>query len=375
MRNVLGKIPVLKSILVLIVFFILSCSNENTYKVKTINGVKTFLNRNTPQDSTFQINLDSLPGYKHNEMRHIADVVMDQEKNVYALEWKNSNVFKFDSLGRFNFVLGRKGSGPGEIQFASKIFLLSDTLFIVDSYAKKFIKFNKNNGQFLEDIHNSDFSFSEDFKKLSDHKIIKKRNEVNDNQGKLTSTNSLEILNNDFSISKIILKEQIQELEKGEVFANNIICGFNSWQKNKELYLYNKSYDNYEIDVFDLNGKLKHRIRKYHKKIPFSLYKKEFSKSFGSAFKFSVLDLMLDKDGYLWSVNNLPDKKDDFNQDLVVDIFKDGVYLNNIKLPLKNATDFINVYHQSYLYGDRLINRSIEHGLRVYKYSYVSKRK
>ncbi|MDA3885190.1 MAG: 6-bladed beta-propeller [Candidatus Delongbacteria bacterium] len=135
----------MKKIIILIATIVLlvSCTkNEKNYTVKEINGVKVYHNTTTPADPNFKITpkeVFTIQGYDESAKDTLRNFIfphsvsLDSKKNIYVMDGKLSEVKKFDPKGNFLKNIGRKGTGPGEIQAAYDMAVINDTLYVVDS--------------------------------------------------------------------------------------------------------------------------------------------------------------------------------------------------------------------------------------------------
>jgi hypothetical protein len=75
-----------------------------------------------------------------------------------------------------------------------------------------------------------------------------------------------------------------------------------------------------------------------------------------------------DKYDRLWVFSAV--KRDETNQtELLVDIFKDGVFLQQVKLDICPGYDFVNYDHQIRLLGDRIYYANTQDQyMKVYEY-------
>ena len=64
----------------------------------------------------------------------IVDVACDTLGNTYLLDFQQQETYVFDPTGKFLFVRGRKGEGPGETTMASNLLVGHDRLGLVNRY-------------------------------------------------------------------------------------------------------------------------------------------------------------------------------------------------------------------------------------------------
>lgn len=76
-------------------------------------------------------------------------------QQLYVIDAGQMKLKKFTKRGKYLGSFGKKGSGPGEFQFAINFDLRNDTLFVIDTRRRKFMQF---------DAASTDFLTSEDMK-------------------------------------------------------------------------------------------------------------------------------------------------------------------------------------------------------------------
>ena len=86
-------------------------------------------------------------------MTHIRDFDVDDEGNVYFLNYRGSDniFFKFNEKGEFVTSFGRRGQGPGELQAGLYMSINKyGQIITIDPNSRKLLKFG-NDGDFLEE--------------------------------------------------------------------------------------------------------------------------------------------------------------------------------------------------------------------------------
>jgi hypothetical protein len=88
------------------------------------------------------------------------DIAFDKDDSVYILDRREYSIFKFDMNGKFISSIGKKGNGPGEIQFPMSIAIKDGYLFLfgltplINKYnlAGQFISSTPKEYKFVQDI-------------------------------------------------------------------------------------------------------------------------------------------------------------------------------------------------------------------------------
>lgn len=138
-------------ILFCLFFLIASCeSKKDTYKVKTINGVRVVENYyprwgNDPKvELQFVRKIGGLDARDENYIFHRPfDLMQDQYGNKYVLSVDDYWVRKFDSDLKYLKRFGKKGQGPGEILNSFGLAIdKNSNLYVMDNGNRKVQKFS-----------------------------------------------------------------------------------------------------------------------------------------------------------------------------------------------------------------------------------------
>ena len=145
----------LKLYVLLLVFVLVACTSDNTHKQNS-DTVLVPVNLTSPQKefplssfidsvTTFRLTLpDSL------FFGTISRIFFDSD-NIYAADFKQHIVFRFNRSGCFLNTIGQKGSGPGEYTEMSSCFLGKDCLFVDDLITRRIFCY-KPDGTFMRSI-------------------------------------------------------------------------------------------------------------------------------------------------------------------------------------------------------------------------------
>lgn len=205
---------------------------------------------------------------------------IDSEGNIYIVnvEPKERLVFKFDRNGSFKSYFGRKGQGPGEIQFVLYFVIDNQDNIIISDHVNRKIVIYGLDGKFVKEIP-YDLKFFSMFP-LENSKYLFLQNVV-DTASKSASKN-LRICDSDY--------EKIKELDA---------CHFTSpfkgkgWNPLNPVYVWRVSSGNiyagneqrnYEILMYDLEGNLLRKIKKEYTPVKFpNELKEKYIKAYGRA--------------------------------------------------------------------------------------------
>jgi len=346
------------------IFFILIFSAvstvmaEETYRIETDgDGVRTIYNQNIPAEPDLRIELTKIATITRDYLDSleagrfdIYDFENDKDGNIIILDY--NRMWKFSSYGKYINRWSRKGYGPGEIINPFSLYLMNDTIHVPNH--TKVLRFD-NTGEFINDIPVFELS---DFP----HKIF-----AVDNDYIIGSTTGFD-MNTFMKTDRIIMYDPKTILRKKTLFERTrkkkgsmfslddyfLYAGYAN-----EFFVVDNSYNEYKIDCFDSrSGKLKYKIRKNHIRVKND---EEVQKHLGSdpygnklvattgdsKLKESVNQIYYDKYKRLWvDSNNIYEE----NPGIHFDIFKDGIFLNRVKLdlPIDNPWGF-------QLTGDRFV--------------------
>lgn len=87
----------------------------------------------------------SLPSEENRIFMTIPFISIDGEKNIYAVDNRQHKVFRLDMKGRVTLELGRKGQGPGDLEwpylitnYNSKVIIVDNSFISIFNYDGKF---------------------------------------------------------------------------------------------------------------------------------------------------------------------------------------------------------------------------------------------
>jgi len=374
------------SIILLLITILISCSKKETYTVETINGVKTFRNTNIPADLNFKINakeLFTINGTDENSKDSTRNFYfpllanIDSKENVFIIDRTISTLFKFNNQGKFIKSFGRKGNGPGEMIDAVGLTIFADTLYVADHGLKKTVKFDID-GNFINDVFICNNSNPVHLYKLNRSSFVSYSSLTTIENGKEFLTCSIQILDNKFNIIKV-LKSIKTEFGGINFNIHDYTIPFTVGKEN--VFVANVSSDKYVIDVYNFKGDLLYTINKYYAKIPMpkedlEKFSKVHAKVNKIANKFDIKykkfvnmsGMFCDKDGNLL-VQSAQIRNSTNKEDFIVDVFKDGIYLNTIKLDIGKGFDYFNIEHRRYFFNNKIyyVNRE-DNYVKVFEY-------
>jgi len=267
----------------LIVFMILSaCSKkpESAARVEIIDGIKYVHNTEIPlhPNKTVTFEEDLSIGGEDDEGNIVlfrpSRFIVDQNENIYITDSQDQVIKVFDPNGRYMWIIGAKGEGPGEFKSVGhQTFLTDGRLLVMDSMARKISIFNSS-GEFIES-----YQWQKQLGRLqfaTDSSCIVA--EYTFEGDKPLEGRRFYIKEYDFKGNEIRLFGEFVPQEMKVHAERNFAVGirvphspqsvFASDQKRQCLY--HCLNDKYNIEVFDKTGKVFKKIDRPYEPVPFT---------------------------------------------------------------------------------------------------------
>jgi len=359
--------------------FLISCTKEQTCTVTEKDGVKTFRNKNLPTVEKldfnpvkiFTLNSDS------NDVNYLSffdiDIMdVDSEENIYIADFGVPKVNKYDKNGKFVTSFVKQGPGPGEIDKIVYLCIKNDTIYIGDEGTNSVSLFNTS-GEFLYKVKPEGYPAS--VKPLGTNKFFCAIFSFKDINGKTFVTKELTILNNSFKPLKV--------LNRLSYFPDDS-CVPDLWDyvyaTEDKIYVGVNDKMFYKINVFDHYGNLIEVVSKNFAAISFSdeEYEKmtKYMKKIGEPSlnrklihkKRAVVGVFKDKNGNL-IVHPAVDTSKGNTDGIVLDFFKDNIYLNSCLLKTDNPYYLCDYNIFLRFYGHKILKiDSDKNTVDVYEY-------
>ena len=109
--------------IIILLFFILTinCSEEERFKVDSVDGIQIIHNHKPLWEESKKIGLEfclKIGSVEETDENYIfsmiGDANIDKNGNYYIVDTQENRIQKYDSLGNYKLTIGRKGKGPGE---------------------------------------------------------------------------------------------------------------------------------------------------------------------------------------------------------------------------------------------------------------------
>ncbi|MCP5103586.1 MAG: 6-bladed beta-propeller [bacterium] len=347
-------------------------AEEKSYTVEEEQGVQVYKNRGTPAvaelvispEKVFEYNgLDEALSGTDRELVWPRAMDTDSKGNFYILDAPSASVKKFSKDGTYIKSIGKKGRGPGETIDPYALVILNDILHVIEPYVQRVAKFDTE-GNFIEFIKLKGW-LPNAIRPVGTDKFIAFRFEPD-------STDTA------FSFNLLILNQAFEEIavlhKYNGVFGgptNDLPDRYTPFALSKDtIFVSSHSEKVYKINAFDFSGKLKYTIERSYDKVPYgkdesdglnaslaALYKKagipEY-KPYKNEYKKAIVAMHCDSRDRLWVRCSVP--RDESNKfDFLVDVFKGGVFLKQVKLNFVKGYDYIISQERKLYFRDNRI--------------------
>jgi hypothetical protein len=144
---------------------------------KTENGIQVIYNPKNPvppegSPSSIVLKLDLVIGSQAENEEYmfydLRSVQVDDQENIYALDWKEIKIKVFDKNGKPLRSFGQRGQGPGEMSMPTRMVISPGNNLIIDDMGNSKLIFYSLDGRFIKEIpmgkYWSAFSFTFDSK-------------------------------------------------------------------------------------------------------------------------------------------------------------------------------------------------------------------
>lgn len=156
------KITIVSIVLVLsILIMTVSCSQQKTEWEGTIEEVDGVTIVKNPKEPIYSEDIFSLEeeltigekqGNEENMFSEIIDVGVDDEENIYILDFKEAHIKVFNKDGEYLTTIGKRGQGPGEIQRPMNIYITPGNEILINDRGARFLRFFTLSGEYIRSI-------------------------------------------------------------------------------------------------------------------------------------------------------------------------------------------------------------------------------
>ena len=275
--------------LVLILSIFLYCAPKQEKVEKIIeDGVEVVINHLEPykmkeEPSTLNLEVEFTIDTEKDEIAElgvpdIRSFDIDSEGNIYFLLSRENFVFKFNKDGHFITSFGKRGQGPGEINWPTSLRINNhDEIEVIDRLGRKFLIF-RDDGNLIKEIHIKSITIQVITPLANGNYLIARR--FFDSQGKYIYQFPLSICSSEFDEIIELDRRRIPrsfKINRGEGLPYVFIWAIS----DKNIYVGNAERG-YEICIYNLNGKLLRKIKKEYKQVEVTEeFKKKIQITFG----------------------------------------------------------------------------------------------
>lgn len=250
------------------------------------NGVEVVINQANPhkiEGEPSSLHLDEIFAIDTEDdeiaklgLTDIQGFDVDSEGNIYFFKptlGKGDLIYKFDTSGKFLKSFGRKGQGPGEIQYALyKKITAQDEIFVVDTSGQKLIYYDQN-GNLIKEIRYKDILVAQGaIFPLENGCLLIRYIEANYCRmvGQVSESGTdfvLALYDANFKWLKNL--DRLHISSRLEAMKSIHMMPVYFWEVSGDKIYVGNSIRGYEIRIFDLNGTLLRKIRKNDKRVKF----------------------------------------------------------------------------------------------------------
>jgi hypothetical protein len=192
------------------------------------------------------------PGGKEGPLfSHMWSLAVDDEDTIYAMDQGETQVKVFNKKGNFLKAIGRKGAGPGELQNPNNIFISNGPELVVEDYIRN-LTYYALDGRYLRALSTVRI-FPIGILLDSSGRIFALRNMPNSG----TPGKEVDLYDQNLNFLKTIISVSQPKPDPAliEPFRGDI-----QWGLLNDGSIVVSSGDDYELDVFNVEGKLVRKI-------------------------------------------------------------------------------------------------------------------
>jgi len=128
---------------------------------KTENGIQVIYNPKNPvppagSPSSIVLKPDLVIGSQTENEEYmfydLRSVQVDEQENIYVLDWKEIKIKVFDKYGKRLRSFGQKGQGPGEMSMPTRMEISPGNNLIIDDLGNQKLIFYSLDGRFIKEI-------------------------------------------------------------------------------------------------------------------------------------------------------------------------------------------------------------------------------
>jgi len=200
-----------------------------------------------------ELSIGESVGREEYMFSQVIDVGIDEEENIYILDFLESHIKVFSKSGEYLRTIGRRGQGPGEIQRAMNIYITPGNEILINDRGARYFHFITLGGQHIRSIYQGRMSRP---KVDTQNNIIARETVINTNEVCFILKKFDSEMNELFTIFSYE-----RELSPGVL---NLYAPRCYWEISKNDTIIWGYADKYEFQIHDSDGRLIRKIIKDH---------------------------------------------------------------------------------------------------------------
>lgn len=144
----------------------ISCDQQKTEWKGTIEEEDGVMIIKNPKDPVYSEDIFSLEeeisigkpkGREEYMFSQIIDVGVDDEENIYILDFKEAHIKVFNKNGEYLRTIGKRGQGPGEMKRPTNIHITPGNEILINDKGARFLHFFSLNGEYIRSVSQARF--------------------------------------------------------------------------------------------------------------------------------------------------------------------------------------------------------------------------
>ncbi len=239
----------------------ISCSQKKSEwqgTIKEIDGVSVIKNPIEPMyaEDVFsleeEIRIGEPQGSEEYVFSDLTGIAVTEDERIYALDTREVHIKVYDRLGNFVTLIGKKGQGPGELQYPTSIRISNQREIMVNDSGSLQLLFFTPDGEFIKGISSAKLRNFIDPKMDSQGNVVASYSNLGE-----SFTSELKKFNSELEPILSIHSQELFKMPVMNPFFPEFICEVT---KNDEI-IWGVSSE-YELQVLNSDGSLIKRITK-----------------------------------------------------------------------------------------------------------------
>lgn len=160
------NLAVLILLLISVLITSVSCEKQKSEWKGTIEEVDGFKVVKNPKEPIYgeevfiieeEFSIGEAQGTEEYVFSQIIDIEVDEEENIYVLDFKEANIKVFDKSGEYVRTIGKRGQGPGEIQRPRSIHITPKNEILINDRGARFLHFFTLSGEYKRSLSQARF--------------------------------------------------------------------------------------------------------------------------------------------------------------------------------------------------------------------------